>query len=141
MKRKHSNKKSSDWRNQDPAYQAEAARYADPIPSRQHILDRLAEHAGPLTLDELVGAFELSRLDQQSALEKRLGAMLREGQLVQNRVGAFGPTSKMNAVAGTVQAHRDGFGFLIPDGGPPEDRKSTRLNSSHRYISRMPSSA
>ena len=28
-----------------------------------------------------------------------------------------------------------------PDGGIYEDRKSTRLNSSHEWISRMPSSA
>ena len=43
---------------------------------------------------------------------------------------------------GTVQGHRDGFGFVIPDDGKEDkDRKSTRLNSSHTDISRMPSSA
>ena len=34
---------------------------------------------------------------------------------------------------------------FVPDGMPerkgPEDRKSTRLNSSHEFVSRMPSSA
>ena len=30
---------------------------------------------------------------------------------------------------------------LVPYGGPTLDRKSTRLNSSHNVISRMPSSA
>ncbi len=43
--------------------------------------------------------------------------MVREGQLAQNRNGAYGPVAQMNLVAGSVQAHRDGFGFLIPDAG------------------------
>lgn len=143
MKRKN-NKPSSnnnDWRKQDPAYARESERYADPIPSRQLILDRLAEHAGPLTVDELIGAFGLAKLDQQSALEKRLAAMVREGQLVQNRVGAFGPLAQMNAVAGTVQAHRDGFGFLIPDTGPPDiflpPRQMRELMNGDRALVRV----
>src|SRR3546814_18030639 len=43
--------------------------------------------------------------------------MVREGQLMQNRRGAYGPLTEMNLIAGSVQAHRDGFGFLIPDAG------------------------
>ena len=140
MKRKQ-NKNTPDWRKQDPAYASESERYADPIPSRQLILDHLAEHSGPLTLDELIGGFGLAKLDQQSALEKRLAAMLREGQLVQNRVGAFGPLGKMNAVAGTVQAHRDGFGFLIPDSGPPDiflpPRQMRELMNGDRALVRI----
>jgi hypothetical protein len=60
-------------------------------------------------------------------------------------------------LAGVCDAVRDGVKALIPaakleglalaggygrgEGGVLRDRKSTRLNSSHRYISRMPSSA
>src|SRR3546814_2597101 len=36
---------------------------------------------------------------------------------MQNRRGAYGPLTEMNLIAGSVQAHRDGFGFLIPDAG------------------------
>ncbi|MGQ0501744.1 MAG: ribonuclease R [Panacagrimonas sp.] len=140
MKRKKK-QNPQDWRQQDPAYAAESERYADPIPSRQLILDRLAEHAGPLTLDEMIGSFELAKLDQQSALQKRLGAMVREGQLVQNRLGAYGPLDKMNAIAGTVQAHRDGFGFLIPDAGPPDvflpPRQMRELMNGDRALVRV----
>lgn len=140
MKKKNRTK-ASDWRQQDPHHAAEAERYADPIPSRQLILDQLEQHAGPLTVDELIGRFGLSRLDQQTALEKRLAAMIREGQLVQNRVGAYGPVTKMNAVAGTVQAHRDGFGFLIPDTGPPDiflpPRQMRELMNGDRALVRV----
>jgi ribonuclease R len=130
-----------DWRSQDPEYQAESERYADPIPSRQLILDRLDAHAGPLTLDDLVGQFDLKRLDQQTALGKRLQAMVRQGELVQNRIGAYGPLGKMNAVAGTVQAHRDGFGFLVPDSGPPDiflpPRQMRELMNGDRALVRV----
>ena len=140
MKRKN-NKQNSDWRSQDPAYKAEAERYADPIPSRRLILDRLEKNAGPRTLDDLIGDFELTRLDQQSALEKRLAAMVRQGELVQNRMGAYGPLGKMNAIAGTVQAHRDGFGFLIPDAGPPDvflpPRQMRELMNGDRALVRV----
>ena len=39
---------------------------------------------------------------------------------------------------GTIEVLPDGFGFLR---SPERDRKSTRLNSSHMPVSRMPSSA
>lgn len=127
MKRKNPTQNSrktsattADWQSRDPNYTAEQGRYEDPVPSRALILETLAAHEGPLTVDDLIGHFGLSKLNQQSALEKRLGAMIRDGQLVQNRKGAFGPVAQMNAIAGVVQAHRDGFGFLIRDEGGPD---------------------
>ena len=43
----------------------------------------------------------------------------------------------------TAQAYgnEEAVGQAIKDSGIPRDRKSTRLNSSHRSLSRMPSSA
>jgi ribonuclease R len=140
MKRNRTNDRT-DWRDKDPDREGEKARYADPIPSRTLILKLLAEHAGPLTLDELIHQLGLRRLDQQGALEKRLGAMVREGQIVQNRRGAYGPVTQMNAIAGRVQAHRDGFGFLIPDQGgadvflPPRQMRS--LMNGDRVLVRV----
>ncbi len=108
------------WMQQDSEFEREQVRYADPIPSRKHILKTLSEQDGPTTLDELIGHFGLRQLTQQEALNKRLVAMAREGQVVQNRTGGYGPVTQMNLVAGQVQAHRDGFGFLIPDAGGPD---------------------
>ena len=109
--------KTIDWRAADAEFGSEQNRYADPIPSRNLILQTLAEQEGPMTLDELIGVFGLAKLSQQEALSKRLVAMLREAQLAQNRRGAYGPVTQMNLIAGSVQAHRDGFGFLIPESG------------------------
>src|SRR3546814_10024109 len=108
---------AANWQTSDAEYAKEQSRYADPIPSRNLILDTLAAHEGPLTLDELVGAFQLGKLTQQEALPKRLVPMVREGQLMQNRRGAYGPLTERTLIAGSVHAHRDGVGFLSPDAG------------------------
>lgn len=113
----HSSAGKSDWRQNDTQFQNEQSRYEDPIPSRELILKTLADESGPKTLDELIGAFGLQKLNQQEALSRRLVAMQREGQTMQNRRGAWGVVTRMNLIAGVVQAHRDGFGFLIPDEG------------------------
>jgi GTP-binding protein len=47
-----------------------------------------------------------------------------------------GKSSAINAIA-----HHKRLAFVSKTPGRTQDRKSTRLNSSHRYISRMPSSA
>ena len=43
--------------------------------------------------------------------------MQRDGQLLMNRKGELCVTAKLDLVAGTVQGHPDGFGFLVPDDG------------------------
>jgi len=42
--------------------------------------------------------------------------MSRDGQLVCNRRGQYLPVSRVNLIKGTVIGHRDGFGFVKPDG-------------------------
>ena len=48
---------------------------------------------------------------------KRLAAMLRDGQLIQNRRGGYGVAQKLDLVPGVVLANPDGYGFLKPDAG------------------------
>jgi ribonuclease R len=52
--------------------------------------------------------------------ERRIAAMERDGQLMQNRKGALLLSTKLDFIAGRVQGHRDGFGFLIRDDGQPD---------------------
>ena len=47
--------------------------------------------------------------------------MVRDGQLLQNRKGAYAPAERMDLIAGTVIANPDGFGFLRPDTGAGDD--------------------
>ena len=76
------------------------------------------ESAGrPLTLVSLTGRFGLKGRQQERALETRLRAMVRDGQLLRNRAKEYCLTHHLDLVTGEVKAHRDGFGFLAPDDG------------------------
>jgi ribonuclease R len=108
------------WTELDPGYAQEQAKHASPLPSRNYLLKLLGEHAGPLTVEELAGQFGLDET-RREGLDKRLQAMVRDGQLVQNRRGAYGPLPRMHVVRGRVQGHRDGYGFLIREDGSGPD--------------------
>ncbi|WP_298574850.1 ribonuclease R [uncultured Luteimonas sp.] len=113
--------RSAGGRFVDPHAGREAERYAEPIASREAILALLGEAEGPLTMEVLAQRLELTAPDRAAALGKRLGAMVRDGQLLQNRRGGFVPASAMDLIAGTIIANPDGFGFLRPDKGVGDD--------------------
>jgi ribonuclease R len=101
----------------DPQAQREAQRYEHPIPSREAILAFLSERAQLLNTETL--AQELGQTDPRDfeALTKRLAAMLRDGQLLQNRRGGYGVAQKLDLIPGSIIANAEGFGFLRPDAG------------------------
>ena len=105
----------------DPHAGREAERYAQPIASREAILQLLEEADGPLTMEMLAERLDLTAPDRAAALGKRLGAMVRDGQLLQNRRGGYVPAGPLDLIAGTVIANPDGFGFLRPDKGVGDD--------------------
>ena len=105
----------------DPHAGREAERYAEPIASREAILQVLGEADGPLTMEMLAERLDLTAPDRAAALGKRLGAMVRDGQLLQNRRGGYVPAGPLDLIAGTVIANPDGFGFLRPDKGVGDD--------------------
>ncbi len=89
------------------------------LPTREEILAALREAEGPLTPAQLALALGVPA-GQAEGLRRRLAAMERDGQLMPNRKGVLLLASKLDFVAGRVQGHRDGFGFLIPDAGGPD---------------------
>ncbi len=105
---------------QDPWAVREAQKYDHPIKSREYILQYLADRKQLCTLEQLASAFGLESERDREALSRRLSAMVRDGQLVRNRRGAYGVTEKMDLVRGRIIGHPDGFGFLVPDDGEPD---------------------
>lgn len=98
----------------DPHAAREAARYDNPIPSREVILDLLNTADSPLDQDGIAQRLSLAEPEQLDALRKRLRAMERDGQLMVNRRGDYGLVDKMNLLHCRVQGHRDGYGFAMP---------------------------
>ena len=92
-------------------------RYQHPIPSREDIAATMESVGRPLTLISLAGQLALKGKQHQRALETRLRAMVRDGQLIRNRAKEYCLTHHLDLVTGGVKAHSDGFGFLIPDDG------------------------
>lgn len=95
------------------------------IPSREDILAVLRQSQTPLTREQVFEHLKLSE-DQIPIIEKRLGAMERDGQLMPNRKGLLLLSTKLDFVAGKVAGHRDGFGFLIRDDRGPDTFLSPR---------------
>ena len=77
----------------------------------------LEKQGRPMQRKDLISALNVESDDSREILRRRLRAMVRDGQLVQNRRRAFGLPAKMDLVKGRISAHRDGYGFLIPDDG------------------------
>lgn len=100
-------------RRNDPYAKREAEQYESPLPSREIILEVLAEHGVPLALEPLYELLEIED-DEKEIFSRRLNAMEREGQMMRNRKGLFCLPEKIEAIAGVVQGHPDGFGFLVP---------------------------
>ncbi|HBI83950.1 MAG TPA: ribonuclease R, partial [Alcaligenaceae bacterium] len=87
------------------------------VPSREQILESLRSAATPLSPEDLAVRMGLQREETLKGFERRLAAMERDGQLLPNRKGVLLLANKLDFVAGRVQGHRDGFGFLLRDDG------------------------
>ena len=101
----------------DPFYKRESEKYAEPIPSRELIIQVLQEFGRPMSRNQLIGALDVEEESKQEALGFRLRAMIRDGQVMQDRRGRFCLFERINLQRGTIQGHPDGFGFFIPDEG------------------------
>lgn len=109
--------KKSNSGHTDPMADREARKYEHPVPSREAIMAFLEAAEEPLSYRRLAAGLDVDGERDETAFSRRLRAMERDGQLLKNRRGRYGLAQKMELIAGTITAHQDGFGFLIPDAG------------------------
>lgn len=105
------------YQKKDPYREREVHLYEHPVASREFIMQYLKEINRPVSFKHLVQAFNLNRMEEREGLHRRLIAMERDGQLISNRRGSYALVREMELLRGRVQAHRNGFGFLVPDDG------------------------
>ncbi len=86
-------------------------------PDRDAVIALMEAHGRPLKRREIFEALEIWDDGPREILRRRLIAMVRDGQLIKNRRNAYGLSAKMDLISGRISAHKDGFGFVIPDQG------------------------
>jgi len=103
-------------RRRDPYLEREQKHYEQPLPSREYILQVLAEQGRPVAFDALGCLLDIQE-GETGAFQRRLRAMEREGQLLRNRKECYLLPQRASLIAGRVEGHPDGYGFLVPDDG------------------------
>ncbi len=109
-------KKKKTIRELDPFLEREREQYEHPLPSREYVLQLLAEKGVPVEAEAICSLLQIE-LEEAELFNRRLRAMERDGQIMRNRKGAICVVDKLDLIKGKVQGHPDGFGFLIPDDG------------------------
>ncbi|MBN3809744.1 ribonuclease R [Paraburkholderia sp. Ac-20347] len=92
------------------------SKYPYPIPSREEILGVLRTSESPCTANDIAEALAIKRQEREGFF-RRIAAMERDGQIRLDSRGHYQLAHPSNFVAGRVQGHRDGFGFLVRDDG------------------------
>jgi ribonuclease R len=106
-------------RRADPYLERERAAYGEPLPSREYVLQMLEEQGVPVPEEQLHELLAI-KPDEHQVFRRRLNAMERDGEIMRNRRGDLCVVAKLDLMPGRVQAHPDGFGFLIRDEGGPD---------------------
>jgi ribonuclease R len=132
--------KLSAVRRRDPYLERELKRYENPLPSREYILQVLEEQGRPVPFEELRELLDIDKLELD-AFQRRLRAMEREAQLLRNRKGSYILPERASLIAGRVEGHPDGYGFLVPDDGSEdlslEARQMTKVLHRDRALVRV----
>ncbi|HEV3007909.1 MAG TPA: RNB domain-containing ribonuclease, partial [Burkholderiales bacterium] len=93
-----------------------ADREQAPDPGR--ILEALNAARAPLKPDELAARLHVPRHAQRE-FDRALAALERAGEVMQNRAGSLLVAKRIALIAGRVEGHPDGHGFLAPDDRGP----------------------
>ena len=111
------------------------------LPERSALIAFLGRTGAPVSFDQVARAHALRTPAEQEALQRRLSAMERDGQIIRNRGGAFGLVDRMDLITGRVIGHRDGYGFVRPDDGSVDlffsPRQMRSLMHGDRVVARV----
>ncbi len=99
-----------------------STRQRAPVPDSygEEILAAIERAGAPLTLTELMAGLSIQGRGgeiRRAAFNDALSTLERAGRVVKNRAGSFLAAKRIDVVAGRIEGHRDGHGFLVPDDG------------------------
>ncbi|MGL4767211.1 MAG: ribonuclease R [Formosimonas sp.] len=90
------------------------------LPSRSILFATIQTHA--VTYKKPLNAIQLAQElaiapSQVAALQVVLDAMVVDNDIKVNSKGTYAPLSDLSLIEGTIQTHKDGYGFLLNDAG------------------------
>jgi ribonuclease R len=110
------------------------------IPSREEILGIFRQAGSPLDSGAVARALQVDP-EAEGVLTRRLNAMERDGQIRANASGEYQLTDHSSFVSGRISAHRDGFGFVIPEEGGDDlflpDKEMQKVLHGDRVLARV----
>ena len=110
------------------------------IPSREEILGAFRDAQSPLDSGALARTLQVNP-EAEGVLARRLNAMERDGQIRANPAGQYSLTDHSSFISGRVSAHRDGFGFVIPEEGGEDlflpDKEMQKVLHGDRVMARI----
>ncbi|KAA0910847.1 ribonuclease R [Pusillimonas sp. ANT_WB101] len=109
-------KNDPDSRKAETGHQDLPPDFDPDVPTREAVLQHLRTAGKPITAKALAKALGAS-YPLSIGFDRRVKAMERDGQILLNAKGQLLPNSQLDFIAGKVQGHRDGFGFLLRDDG------------------------
>lgn len=101
----------------DAEYSAQREQYGRAIPSRNFILELLTAEPG-LGFDDVAQIFKLRKNWELDALENRMNAMIRQGNIYLDRKDKIQVLDTSKTYIGTVSGHAEGYGHLDIPGEP-----------------------
>ena len=114
------------------------------INNREIILGFIKEKANkPVSLKEIARALDIPR-NEHRALKRALNSLVNSGDIYKTRSKLYGVAEEMSLVPGFFEAHRDGYGFVLPDKIGEKDlfvppRKTSGAMTGDRVIARVES--
>ena len=111
-----------------------------PIPSREEILAVFRATTSKQKVEAIAKKLGV-KANETEGLERRISAMERDGQLVQDSSGCYILAKQDNLITGRVSSHREGYGFLTPDDGGEDlflpEREMQRVLHGDRVTARV----
>jgi len=97
----------------------------------------------PLSFKEIARSLGISKKRYRS-LRRVLRSLIRSGDILRTRSGVYGLPERMSLITGFFEAHRDGYGFVIPDKIGERDlfippRRTLGAMSGDRVVARVES--
>ncbi|UCH81074.1 MAG: ribonuclease R [Nitrospiraceae bacterium] len=97
----------------------------------------------PVNFKEIARALGIQRKGSRT-LRRVLYVLIKSGEIFRTKKGFYGLVREMNLVTGLFEAHRDGYGFVIPETSGERDlfippRKTMAAMSGDRVVARLES--